>query len=122
MKKYIIPIITLISTFFLRASIALADELPKPDLSVWNSENMKPARDFANMAIGVILGIAVIYAVVMIAWYGIKLQSAGGDLIRSQEAKNGLKGTIIGVVTTFSAIFVIGLILYALGLVGIKAS
>lgn len=83
---------------------------------------MKPIRDFANITIGVILGIAVLYAVVMIAWYGIKLQSSGSDMIKSQEAKNGLKATVVGVSITFAAIFIIGIILYVLGLVGIKAS
>jgi hypothetical protein len=77
-------------------------------------------RDFANLSMGVILGIAVLYAVIMIAWYGIKLQSAGGDPLKSQEAKHGLKATIVGVGITFGAIFIIGLILYVLGIVGIK--
>ena len=81
---------------------------------------MQPVRQFANITIGVIFGLAVLYAVVMIAWYGIKLQSSGNDLMKSQEAKAGLKSTIIGVITTFGAIFVIGLIMYVLGLVGIK--
>jgi hypothetical protein len=81
---------------------------------------MKPIRDFANIGIGIILGLAVLYAVIMIAWYGIKLQSAGGDPIKSQEAKHGLKATVVGVGITFAAIFIVGLILYVLGIVGIK--
>lgn len=122
MKKLISSLLTSITSFFVLASTALAQELPKPDLSVWQSDKMKPVRDFANIAIGVIFGIAVLYAVIMIAWYGIKLQSSGSDPIKSQEAKNGLKGTIMGVGITFGAIFVIGLILYVLGLVGIKGN
>lgn len=120
MKKFFISLTGSVSTLLLTASTALAQELPKPDLSVWNSDKMKPVRDFANISIGVIFGIAVLYAVVMIAWYGIKLQSAGGDPLKSQEAKHGLKATIVGVGITFGAIFIIGLILYVLGIVGIK--
>lgn len=120
MKKFFISLTGSISTLLLTASTALAQELPKPDLSVWNSDKMKPVRDFANLSMGVILGIAVLYAVIMIAWYGIKLQSAGGDPLKSQEAKHGLKATIVGVGITFGAIFIIGLILYVLGIVGIK--
>jgi len=122
MKKTFSALIASISAFFLSSSIALAQELPKPDLAVWNSSNMKPVRDFANLTIGVIFGIAVLYAVIMIAWYGIKLQSSGSDLLKSQDAKNGLKGTVVGVMTTFCAIFIIGIILYVLGLVGIKSN
>ncbi len=122
-KKFTVFIAS-VYTFIFSSSVALAaaDQLalPQPDLSVWNSDKMKPIHDFANIAIGVIFGIAVLYAVVMIAWYGIKLQGSGSDLIKSQEAKNGLKGTVIGVITTFCAIFVIGIILYVLGLIGIK--
>lgn len=122
MKKLISSLLTSITSFFVLASTALAQELPKPDLSVWQSDKMKPVRDFANIAIGVIFGIAVLYAVIMIAWYGIKLQSSGSDPMKNQEAKQGLKGTIMGVGITFGAIFVIGLILYILGLVGIKGN
>lgn len=121
MKK-LLSVITAIYTFFLGTSIAFAQELPKPDLSVWNSEKMKPIRDFANISIGVIFGVAVLYAVIMVAYYGIKLQSSGSDPIKSQEAKNGLKSTVIGVGITFAAIFIIGLILYVLGIIGIKNS
>ena len=120
MKKLFISLTGSVSSLLFTASTALAQELPKPDLSVWNSDKMKPVRDFANLSMGVILGIAVLYAVIMIAWYGIKLQSAGGDPIKSQEAKHGLKATIMGVGITFGAIFIIGLILYVLGIVGIK--
>lgn len=120
MKKFLAPLGASISTFFLTASIALAQELPKPDMSVWDSDKMKPVRDFANIGIGIIFGIAVLYAVIMVAWYGIKLQSSGNDPIKSQEAKAGLKSTVIGVGITFAAIFIIGLILYILGIIGIK--
>lgn len=122
MKKIISSLITSLSTFVVLSSTALAQELPKPDLSVWQSDKMKPVRDFANITIGIIFGIAVLYAVIMIAWYGIKLQASGSDPIKSQEAKNGLKGTVMGVGITFAAIFVIGLILYVLGIVGIKSN
>lgn len=122
LQKKIPALLTGFGAFFLGASYALADELPVADLSVWNSAQMKPVHTFANIAIGIIFGIAVIYAVIMIAYYGIKLQGSGSDLIKSQEAKNGLKATVIGIIITFSAIFVIGIILYVLGLVGIKAS
>ncbi len=123
MKKLFNVVSTSISLFLIKASIALgAEELPKPDLSVWNSDKMKPIRDLANISIGVIFGVAVLYAVVMVAWYGIKLQSSGSDPIKSQDAKNGLKSTVIGVGITFGAIFIIGLILYVLGLVGIKSN
>lgn len=122
MKKSISSLITSITSFLVLTSTAFAQELPKPDLSVWQSDKMKPVRDFANIAIGIIFGVAVLYAVIMIAWYGIKLQSSGSDPMKTQEAKNGLKGTIMGVGITFGAIFVIGLILYVLGLVGIKGN
>lgn len=123
MKKFITSIVSSIFVFFFWVSTALADDLlPKPDMSVWQSEKMKPVRDFANIGIGVIFGIAVLYSVVMIAWYGIKLQSAGGDPLKSQEAKQGLKATVVGVGITFGAIFIIGLILYVLGLVGVKSN
>lgn len=120
MKKYVISIATSIYSFFILASTAFAQELPRPDLSVWNSDKMKPIRDFANIGIGVIFGIAVLYAVVMVAWYGIKLQSSASDPIKSQEAKAGLKSTVVGVGITFAAIFIIGIILYVLGLIGIR--
>lgn len=121
MKKLISIVLASITSFYIKVSIALgADELPKPDLAVWNSDKMKPIRDLANISIGVIFGVAVLYAVVMVAWYGIKLQSSGSDPIKSQEAKNGLKSTVVGVGITFGAIFIIGLILYVLGLIGIK--
>jgi hypothetical protein len=122
MKKFLSSFVTSLTSFFVIASTAFAQELPKPDMSVWQSDKMKPVRDFANIAIGIIFGIAVLYAVIMIAWYGIKLQSSGSDPMKTQEAKNGLKGTIMGVGITFGAIFVIGLILYVLGLVGIKGN
>lgn len=124
MKKLLTTLVATVSTFFLKTYVVLAAEdlLPKPDLSVWQSDKMKPVRDFANIAIGIIFGIAVLYAVIMIAWYGIKLQSSGSDPMKNQEAKQGLKGTIMGVGITFGAIFVIGLILYVLGLVGIKGN
>ena len=122
MKKTLSVSLAALSSFFMATSIAIAQELPKPDLSVWESDKMKPIRDFANISIGVIFGIAVLYAVVMVAWYGIKLQSSGSDPIKSQEAKNGLKSTVVGVGITFCAIFIIGLILYVLGLVGIKGN
>lgn len=120
MKKYIISITASIYSFFIWATVAFAQELPRPDLSVWNSDKMKPIRDFANIGIGVIFGIAVLYAVVMVAWYGIKLQSSASDPIKSQEAKAGLKSTVVGVGITFAAIFIIGIILYVLGLIGIR--
>ena len=122
MKKYIASIVSGIVMFFLGASVALAQELPTPDLSVWQSDKMKPVRDFANIGIGVIFGVAVLYSVIMIAWYGIKLQAAGGDPLKSQEAKHGLKATIVGIGITFSANFIIGLILYVLGLIGVKGN
>lgn len=122
MKKILSSVVTSITSFLVITSTAIAQELPKPDMSVWQSDKMKPVRDFANIAIGIIFGIAVLYAVIMIAWYGIKLQSSGSDPMKTQEAKNGLKGTIMGVGITFGAIFVIGLILYVLGLVGIKGN
>ena len=122
MKKYIASIVSGIVMFFLGASVALAQELPTPDLSVWQSDKMKPVRDFANIGIGVIFGVAVLYSVIMIAWYGIKLQAAGGDPLKSQDAKHGLKATIVGIGITFSAIFIIGLILYVLGLIGVKGN
>ena len=122
MKKYIASIVSGIVMFFLGASVALAQELPTPDLSVWQSDKMKPVRDFANIGIGVIFGVAVLYSVIMIARYGIKLQAAGGDPLKSQEAKHGLKATIVGIGITFSAIFIIGLILYVLGLIGVKGN
>lgn len=120
MKKLITSLLTSISTFFITAHIALAQELPRPDLSVWNSDKMTPVRNFANIGIGVIFGIAVLYAVIMVAWYGIKLQSSASDPIKSHEAKAGLKSTVVGIGITFAAIFIIGLILYVLGLIGIK--
>lgn len=122
MKKLFSSLVTSVTSFLVITSTAIAQELPKPDMSVWQSDKMKPVRDFANIAIGIIFGIAVLYAVIMIAWYGIKLQSSGSDPMKTQEAKNGLKGTIMGVGITFGAIFVIGLILYVLGLVGIKGN
>lgn len=124
MKKFFTVLASSISTLFLKASIALAQEqnLPKPDMSVWSSDRMKPVRDFANITIGIIFGIAVLYAVIMIAWYGIKLQSSGSDPIKTQEAKHGLKGTIVGISITFAAIFIIGIILYVLGLVGLSST
>ncbi len=109
-----------ITAFFFSASIAFAQDVPKADLSVWNSTQMQPVHQFANIAIGIVFGIAVLYAVIMIAYYGIKLQGSGSDLIKSQEAKAGLKSTVVGIIITFSAIFVIGIILYVLGLIGIK--
>lgn len=122
MKKLIQSLIASISSFLIMAHIALAQELPKPDLSVWNSDKMKPIRDFANIGIGVIFGIAVLYAVIMVAYYGIKLQSSASDPIKSHDAKAGLKSTVVGVGITFAAIFIIGLILYVLGLIGIKGN
>lgn len=83
---------------------------------------MKPVQQFANIAVGAIFGLAVAYGVVMVAWYGIKLQGSGSDPIKSQEAKNGLKSTLVGVLITLTAIFVIGLVLYVLGVVGIKTA
>jgi Type IV secretion system pilin len=120
MKKLLSSLLASIPILLLSARTALAQELPKPDLSVWNSDKMKPIRDFANIGIGVIFGIAVLYAVIMVAWFGIKLQSSGSDPIKSQEAKAGLKSTVVGVGITFAAIFIIGLILYVLGIIGIK--
>ncbi len=120
MKKVFATVFASIYTFFLGSYIALAQELPKPDLTVWNSDKMKPVRDFANISIGIIFGIAVLYAVIMVAYYGIKLQSSASDPIKSHEAKAGLKSTVTGVGITFAAIFIIGIILYVLGLVGIK--
>ncbi len=122
MKKFITSIFSSAVVFFFGVTNALAQELPKPDMSVWQSDKMKPVRDFANIGIGVIFGIAVLYSVIMIAWYGIKLQSAGGDPLKSQEAKHGLKATVVGVGITFGAIFIVGLILYVLGLVGVKSN
>ena len=122
MKKKILAIASGILALLVAAPYAFADYLPTADLSVWNSAQMQPVHTFANLAIGIIFGAAVLYAVVMIAYYGIKLQGAGGDLIRSQEAKSGLKSTVTGIIITFSAIFVIGIILYILGIIGIKAN
>jgi len=123
MKKLFTTVIGTLTALFFSIPVALAaDNLPTPDMSVWQSDKMKPVRDFANIGIGVIFGIAVIYAVIMIAWYGIKLQSAGGDPLKSQDAKNGLKATVVGVGITFAAIFIVGIILYVLGLVGIKSN
>ncbi len=119
-KKILVAVATLSVMFFLGTSAVFAQELPKADLSVWNSANMKPVRDFANITIGVIFGIATLWAVVMIAWYGVKLQSSGNDLIKSQEAKAGLKSTLIGVITTFAAVSVIGLIMFILTQIGVK--
>ena len=122
MKKFITSIFSSAVVLFYGVTNALAQEMPKPDMSVWQSDKMKPVRDFANIGIGVIFGVAVLYSVIMIAWYGIKLQSAGGDPLKSQDAKNGLKATVVGVGITFGAIFIIGLILYVLGLVGVKSN
>lgn len=120
MKKFITSAISSIVVFIAGTSTALAQALPTPDLSVWESDKMKPVRDFANIGIGIIFGVAVLYSVIMIAWYGIKLQAAGGDPLKSQEAKHGLKATVVGVGITFGAIFIIGIILYVLGLIGVK--
>ncbi len=122
MKKKILTVTSFLTALFVGAPYALAADLPVADLSVWNSPQMQPVHAFANIAIGIIFGVAVLYAVTMIAYYGIKLQGSGGDLIKSQEAKSGLKSTVTGVIITFSAIFVIGIILYVLGIIGIKAS
>jgi hypothetical protein len=122
MKNKILGFVSGLCALLVAAPYAFADYLPTADLSVWNSAQMAPVHTFANLAIGMIFGAAVLYAVVMIAYYGIKLQGAGGDLIKSQEAKSGLKSTVTGIIITFSAIFVIGIILYVLGIVGIKAS
>lgn len=120
MRKTITLVVSSIYTFFIGVSVSLAAvDLPKPDMSVWQSDKMKPIRDFANIGIGVVLGIAVLYAVIMVAWYGIKLQSSASDPIKSHEAKAGLKSTVVGVGITFASIFIIGLILYVLGLIGI---
>jgi len=105
--------------FYIPVALA-ADNLPTPDMSVWQSDKMKPVEISPNIGIGVIFGIAVIYAVIMIAWYGIKLQSAGGDPLKSQDAKNGLKATVVGVGITFAAIFIVGIFCMLLGLVGTK--
>ncbi len=120
MKKLITSLFSTIFLFFASMAAASADDLPKPDLSVWQSDKMKPVRDFANISIGVIFGVAVLYAVIMVAYYGIKLQSSASDPIKSHEAKAGLKSTVVGIGITFASIFIIGLILYVLGLVGIK--
>lgn len=109
-----------VTAFLFSTSIVFAQDVPKADLSVWNSSQMQPVHQFASIAIGIVFGIAVLYAVIMIAYYGIKLQGSGSDLIKSQEAKAGLKSTVVGIIITFSAIFVIGIILYVLGLIGIK--
>jgi hypothetical protein len=122
MKKFISSILSSMFLFFAWATAAVAQELPKADLSVWQSDKMKPVREFANIGIGVIFGIAVIYAVIMVAWYGIKLQSSASDPIKSKEAKDGLKSSVVGVGITFAAIFIIGLIMYVLGIIGIKES
>jgi hypothetical protein len=122
MRKFVISLASSIYAFFFGISTAFAQALPTPNLSVWESDKMKPIRDFANIGIGVIFGIAVLYSVIMIAWYGIKLQAAGADPLKSQDAKHGLKATIVGVGITFGAIFIIGLILYVLGIVGIKSN
>lgn len=122
MKKFISSITNAIFLFFAWATVTFAQELPKADLSVWQSDKMKPVREFANIGIGVIFGIAVIYAVIMVAWYGIKLQSSASDPLKSKEAKDGLKSSVVGVGITFAAIFIIGLILYVLGIIGIKES
>ncbi len=121
MKKFITSAISSITIFLAGTSTALAQALPTPDLSVWESDKMKPVRDFANIGIGIIFGVAVLYSVIMIAWYGIKLQAAGGDPLKSQEAKHGLKATVVGIGITFGAIFIIGIILYVLGLIGVKS-
>jgi len=122
MKKNLVSLLAGIAALLLAAPAALAQSLPSPDLSLWDSAQMKPVQQFADIAIGVIFGLAVFYGVVMVAWYGIKLQGSGSDPIKSQEAKNGLKSTLIGVGITLTATFVIGLILYVLGIVGIKTS
>ena len=122
MKKIINILVFAISFLSLSIPKVYAQSLPSPDLSVWNSSQMQPVRDFANIAIGVIFGIAVLYSVIMVAWHGIKLQSAGADNSKSQAAKNGLKSTIVGVGITFAAVFIIGIILYILGIIGIKTS
>jgi hypothetical protein len=122
MKKILPTFVATISALLLAAPTAFAQSLPTPDMSVWNSAQMKPVQQFANIAVGVVFGLAVVYGVVMVAWYGIKLQGSGSDPIKSQDAKNGLKSTIIGVLITLGAIFIIGLVLYVLGVVGIKTS
>ncbi len=122
MKKTFAIILSSIALFFLWAPFVLAQELPQPDMSVWNSEKLQPVRAAANIIIGVVLGITVLYGVIRTAWYGIRLQSAGGDPIKSQEAKQGLKSTLTGVIISFGAIFVIGIILYVLGIIGLKNS
>jgi len=122
MKKILTTFIASVSALLFAAPAALAQSLPTPDLSVWNSAQMKPVQQFANITIGVIFGLAVVYGVTMVAWYGIKLQGSGSDPIKSQEAKNGLKSTLVGVGITLGAIFIIGIVLYVLGVVGIKTS
>ena len=117
-----ISLVASVSAFFLTASITFAQALPQADMSVWNSDKMKPIRDFANITLGVVFGLAVLYSVIMVSWYGIKLQHTGHDPIKSQEAKNGLKSAVVGLGITFTAIFIIGIILYVLGLVGLKAA
>jgi hypothetical protein len=122
MKRIFTSVVASISTFIIGTKLVLVQSLPTADLSVWNSDSMKPVRSIANITIGVIFGLAVLYAVIMIAYYGIRLQSSGSDLMKSQEAKNGLKGTVIGVVVTLAAIFIIGLILHVLGIVGLTTT
>jgi len=122
MKKILTTFIASVSALLFAAPAALAQSLPTPDLSVWNSAQMKPVQQFANIAIGVIFGLAVVYGVIMVSWYGIKLQGSGSDPIKSQEAKNGLKSTLVGVGITLAATFIIGLVLYVLGVIGIKTS
>ena len=122
MKKVILSFLTSISALLLLAPVAFAQSLPTPDMSLWNSAQMKPVQQFANIAIGVVFGLAVVYGVIMVAWYGIRLQGSGSDPIKSQEAKNGLKSTLVGVGITLGATFIIGLVLYILTATGIKTS
>jgi hypothetical protein len=57
-------------------------------------------------------------------WHGTALNSRAQAQIRlnPRTPKTGLKSTIIGVLITLGAIFIIGLVLYVLGVVGIKTS
>ncbi len=122
MKKTLALVVGSIYTFLWGISIALAQTMPKPDMSVWESDKMKPIRDFANITIGIILGIAVLYGVIMVAYYGIELQTSGSNLIKSQEAKSGLKATVVGFSLTVTALFSSGWSLYVLGLTGLKGN
>ena len=95
-------------------SVALGNALdtPEADFSVFSSAEFEPVRRIGSLIVGVLLGIAVIMSLIFVISNAIKLQGAGNNVMKQEEAKKGLTYSLVGLGVALGATALISIVLF----------